>query len=335
MQTEHRERERALAHLHTFGTRILPGTLRRIASWKQLGRGELPELRDELLQELAVDCLQHAPAIVSMPAAQRHGRWMRLAERWVYRHHLRPRLPAALPTARPRPAEVADDGAELPALPEGWVRLANGRWNLSASAVRDGRPVAELRSQLEQLVVRLGCDGEHDAFWRARLAEALTGLAADLLRQRRRLHLLSGPRCRPDPERRLERIRSLARHFHLRPSTIDVRRLVRHWTTRPRFDADAPRRLLGDAVRIWPRSPVALAWLAEESLTRGDLAGALAAVRRQRELPSPPRARTTLVRARVLEMRGRWHAAVQLLRRARRRWPGEPRLRRALAMINA
>jgi len=327
-------RTEALAHLRTFGARILPGTLRRIARWKQLGRGELPELRDELLQELTLDCLQHAATIVALAPAQRHGRWMRLAERWVYRHHVRPRLPAAVPARRPGSGVGADlDGPQLPELPDSWVRLANGRWNLSASAVREGRPVAELRRELERLVVRLGCGGEHDAFWRARLAEALTGLAADLRRQRGGLRLLPGPRCRPDPERRLRRIRSLRRHFHLRPSTIDVRRRVRHWATRSHLDADAPLRLLRDAVRIWPHSPVAWSWLAEELVARGDLAGALAAVRCQRGTPSPHRGHTTLVRARVLEMRGRWHAAVLLLRRAARRWPAEARLRRALAAI--
>lgn len=336
MQDDPTERAAALALLHTFGSRLLPGTLRRIAGWKQLGRGELPELLDELLQELAVDCLQHARAIVSMTPSQRHGRWMRLAERWVYRHHVRPRLPSASPSGRPRPFDRADptaDPAPLPDLPDGWVRLANGRWNVSASAVRDRRPVAELRSELERLAVQLGCDGEYDAFWRARLAEALTGLAADLLRQRGGLRLLPGTRCTPDPERRLQRLRALRRHFHPRPSTIDARRLVRTWARPARFDADAPRRLLRAAVQAWPRSTIAWSWLAEECLDRGDLAGALAAARAERQVPGAPRSRTTLVRARVLEMRGRWSAALRLLERASRRWPHEARLRRALLAI--
>jgi hypothetical protein len=40
--------------------------------------------------------------------------------------------------------------------------------------------VKRLQQRLEAWARRLGCDAEHDAFWRARLAEALTGLAADL-----------------------------------------------------------------------------------------------------------------------------------------------------------
>lgn len=336
MHTDEPQRAQALAHLRTFETRVLPGTLRRIAGWKRLGRGELPDLRAELLQELALDCLLHAAAITAMPAPQRHGRWMRLIERWVYRHRLRPRLPPATP--RPTATTGDDDpgaAGRLPDVPDHWVRLGNGRHNLSASAVRDGRPLAALQSELEQLVARLGGDGERDAFWRARLAEALTGLAADLLRQRGRMLWLPERRSPPDPERRLRRIRALGRRFHVRPSTIEVRRIVRVWTARGELDATAPRRLLADAVRVWPQSPVAWLWLAEACLADGDLRGALAAVRAHRTLPQPQRGRAVLVRARVLEHRGRWQAALRLLHRASRRWPTQARLRRALLAIRA
>jgi hypothetical protein len=37
----------------------------------------------------------------------------------------------------------------------------------------------------------------------------------------------------------------------------------------------------------------------------------------------------------LLEARGRWPAAIALLRRARARWPREVRLRLALATVNA
>jgi hypothetical protein len=341
MHQDEREVAEALALLRAFGTRILPGTLRRIARWKRLARDELPDLCEELMQELAVDCLEHTATITTMPTAQRNGRWMRMAERWVYRHHVRPRVPPAAPPPRLSMAPAAADVAaaaeqdEPPEVPRQWVQLGNGRRNLTASAVREGRPLAALQSELEQLVVQLGCDGEHDAFWRARLAEALTGLAADLLRRRGMVRLLPGPRCRPDPERRLDRMRSLGRRFHLRPSTIDVRRILRYWTVLASFDEAAPERLLLDAVRVWPHSTVAWLWLGEAALARGDLRAALAAMRMHRRLPPSQPGRTTLLRARVLEMRGRWSAAVHLLQRAHRRWPHEVRLRRALDAIRA
>ncbi len=336
MHTDERERAAALAALRTFGERILPGTLRRIASWKRLSRGELPELLDDLLQELAIDCLEHARTIVALPPAARHGRWMRMAERWVYRFHVRPRIPAAKPAGQPSRWDAGDAATrDLPEVSDRWVRLGNGRWNLSASAARAGRPLAALQAEVEQLAVRLGCDGERDAFWRARLAEALTGLAADLLRERGGLLLLPGRRCSPDPERRLRRVRALARHFHLRASTIDARRAVRRWVARARLDDAAPQRLLHDAVQIWPHSTVAWSWLGEACVARGDLAGALAAVRAHRHLRPEQHSRTTLLRARVLEMRGRFGAAVRLLQRARRRSPHDARLRRALAAIRA
>jgi hypothetical protein len=331
MSTDEPDRAEALALLQAFGARVLPGTLRRIAAWKRLGRGELPQLTEDLLQELAIDCLLHARTIVALPPGPRHARWMRMAERWVYRHHVRPRIPPAVPAGVPAPIGAT---TALPDAPDHWVRLGNGRWNLTASAVRDRRPLAALQNEVECLVVRLGCDGEHDAFWRARLAEALTGLGADLLRQRGGLLLLPAARAAVDPQRHLRRIRALGRRFHVRPSTIAVRRIVRRWTQRPPLaDPDAARQVLQDAARVWPRSPVVWPWLGEACLAAGDARGALQAVRAQGRLRPRQRGRAVLLRARVLELRGRWRAAVQLLSRSARRWPHEARLRQALAAV--
>mgnify|MGYP001208026216 CR=1 FL=1 len=334
MENDDPLRTAALALLDAFRERILPGTLRRVAAWKRLGRRELPELAAELMQELALDCLQHAATIVALSDAQRHGRWMRLAERWIYRHRVRPRLPAARPAGQPSALAPERTAADLPEVPPHWVRLRNGRPNLSASAVRDGRPLTTLQREVEHLVARLGRGHDHDAFWRARLAEALTGLAADLLRLGGVLHLLPERRPRPDPERRLVRIRTLGRRFHVRPATLLVRRVVRRWTTARLDEPDVPRRLLLDAVRVWPRSTVAWLWLAEACLAAGDLGAALQAVRTHRTLPTGQRGRATLLRARVLEARGALPAACALLVRAARRWPQEARLRRALRALS-
>ncbi|MBX3463858.1 MAG: hypothetical protein KF830_11870 [Planctomycetes bacterium] len=322
------DRAEALALLDLFCRRLLPGLLRRIATWKQLGRGELPELAEDVRQELALDCLQHAAVVRALPATARHARWMRLAERWVYRQRVRPRIPPARPAGLPAPIGNGEETA-LPEVPGG-VRLGNGRWNLTASAVREGRPLGAMQRQLEQLASQLGGD---DGFWRARLAEALAGLAADLLQERGGLHVLYDL-TPPARQRRLRRLRALRRRFHVRPSTIDVRRAVRRWTQAAHLDAAAaPLRLLEDAVQLWPASSVAWLWLAEACLGEGDLRGALAAVRSHRRLGVPPRGRAVLLRARVLEARGRWSAAVRLLRRAAHRWPHEGRLRQALARI--
>ena len=79
--------------------------------------------------------------------------------------------------------------------------------------------VRELRRRVDGLAKRLGENAERRAFWRARLAEALTGLAADLLRDHDLVQLLPRARRRPDPAGRLQRLRGLLAHFPIRPST--------------------------------------------------------------------------------------------------------------------
>lgn len=335
MHTDERDRLAALELLHSFGEQVLPGALRRIAAWKQLARAELPELTRDLLQELAVDCLMHPREVVALTDAGRYERWIRLAERWIYRFYVRPRVPPARPAGQPSASLPEVATTVLPELPPHWIRLGNGRTNLTASAVRDGRSLPSLQRELERLLRHVGGGAEHDAFWRARLAEALTGLAADLLRQRGAVHLLPERRARPDPGRRLQRIRVLGRRFHVRRATIDARRVVRHWHRAGALDAaDAPLGLLRDAVRVWPRSSVAWLWLGEAHCARSEFAATLRAVRAHRRLLAPQPGRAVLLRARVLEARGRLAAALALLARAARRWPHEARLRRALAAVS-
>lgn len=308
----------ALALLATFCTRILPGTVRRIAAWKRLPRGALADLRAEVQQELAIDCLEHTALVTMLSPAQRHARWMRLAERWIYRHRVSRRW-AAMPGDTPAPAGACFPAPPLP-VPD-LVSLANGRTNLTATAARSGQRVKRLQRQLEQWARRLGCDAEHDAFWRARLAEALTGLGADLLRDRGLVHLLPRPRRQPDPGGRLLRLRRLSARFHVRPSTAPERSLLRAWLRQAELDDKAPRRLLAAAVTLAPHAAAARLWLFEACLAEGDVAAAAAAVRRCRQLAAPPALAATLARARLLEVRGRVAAAAALLRRAAGRHP--------------
>lgn len=324
-------RQQALTHWHDFCSRFLPGTVRRIAAWKGLSLQRQAELRAELRQELAADCLQHAQQVVLQPTAVRHGRWMRLAERYVYRNYV------AVPRQQP-PTEAACLPAEpgvppLLATPPDLEVIGNGRRNLLGTAKRHGIDARSLRRHLDWLAERLGDGDEHRDFWRARLAEALTGLAADLLRDRDQVHLLPRARGRPDPAGRLRRMRRMLVHFHIRPATQRERTILRRWLRRPALDAAAPRRLLESAVTLAPGDRATWLWLFEACLVDGDLRAAAAALRRCRQQAAPTAAAATLARARLLEARGRHQRAIAVVRRGARRWPRDAALRTVAARL--
>jgi tetratricopeptide (TPR) repeat protein len=328
-------REEALRMLDAFAARILPGAVRRITVWKKIPISELPDLLLELRQELAVDCLESAASLTTMSPTERNGRWLRLAERWIYRNRALvtrsqgqqdPDDQPARPPSEPFPSVDFEPGDSI-------VRLVNGRCNLAASAARAGRNVRELRAELEELVTERSCADQHLHFWRERLGEALTGLAADLLRDREALRLLQRARPRPDPSSRLRRLRRLGARFQVRPATMDVRRILARWVRRPRLDAKAPRTLLEQATWLCPHQASAWLWLFEACLAEGDLHAAGRTLRACRLHAEPPRAGHVLARARLLEARGSFAAAMGLLRRARQRWPHDARLRLALSTI--
>ncbi|MBP8299544.1 MAG: hypothetical protein KA020_04205 [Planctomycetes bacterium] len=326
-------REEALQLLDAFATRILPGVVRRITAWRKLPFCERTDLLLELRQELAVDCLQSPALLVGLTPTERNGRWLRLAERWVYRNRT-PTSATPAPDPQEQPAPPVGEPAPKNPLPQDvFVRLVNGRCNMAASAARTGRTIHKLRAELEDLATEHTDDDPRLAFWRERLGEALTGLAADLLRDRGAVHLLPRERRRPDPRSRLRRLRRLRAHFQVRPATLEVRRVLAKWIRRPRLDARSPRTLLEQATRLCPRQPTAWLWLFEACLVAWDLGAAAHALRRGRQVANLPRGSVVLARARLLEARAHEAAALALLQRAQRRWPSEGRLRLAAAAI--
>lgn len=325
-------RQQALSHWHYFCSCLLPGTVRRIAAWRRLPRANHADLQAELQQELAADCLEHAEQIVGQPPAVRHGRWMRLAERFIYRHCIATPRPPAPPGTGQEPAGPC----EAPELPfaDDLVTLRNGRRNLRRTAAGRGVNERSLRCHLDRLAERLGADGEHRAFWRQRLAEALTGLAADLLRDRGQVHLLARARRRPDPAGRLRRLRRMAVHFHIRPATLQERSILRRWLRPGAVAGDgAPRQLLESAAALDPGAGAVWLWLFEACLVERDLRAAARALRLGRHFAAAPGAACTLARARLLQTRGRPDAARALVRRGARRWPRERSLRTVAAQF--
>jgi len=326
-------REAALDLLAEFQQRILPGALRRIATWKGLSRQQVRDLAEDIAHELVIDCLTARDTIVSLPARERHARWLRLAERWIYRQLVRPgrRLATCEPDTLPAQRH---HGPATEAVPDHIVQLKNGRCNLTATARRRGVDQASVRRELEGLARDFGLDRDNERFWQQRLAEALTGLAADLLRHQRPLHCLTSL-PEPDPEARAGRIRRLARRFGFHVTAPRIRRILTPWRGAARPDAVAPRELLQQAVLLAPEQQAGWLWLFESTHASGDARAAVTALRQGRRCRVRSPGAFTLARARLLEARGRWPAALALLQRARRRWPGDGLLRAAQTAINA
>ncbi len=323
----------ALEHWRYFCTRILRGIVRRIAGWKRLSRAAQLDLLEDLQQEIAADCLADAAEIVVQPPRVRHGRWIRLVERFVYRNHVvvarHVDTVAELAVVAPPCLVTLPD--ELPR----FERLANGRRNLRGTAQRHGLSERDLRGRLESLVDDLGADDEHRSFWRARLAEGLTGLAADLLQEQGRVHLVARSRRAPDSPRRLRRLRRMLVHFHIRPSTRHERAILRR-SLQPRpDDAGAPRWLLESATELAPYDRASWLWLFEACIADGDARGAARALRECRRRAAPTACASTLARARLLEARGALARAQGVVVRAAQRWPQDRTLAALAATLTA
>jgi hypothetical protein len=323
-------RDAALALLESFCQRLLPGVLRRIGAWKGIPARQLADLHEDVLQELRVDCLQHAHEVWSMPARARHARWMQLSERTVYRlrRHLRRSSPL-LTDACAVPAEP-EGGAATPSMPP-IVTLHNGRANVSASARAAGLGRRAMRGQLDRMAAQLGWDDRRRRFWTRRAAEALTALAADTLRA---AGLVSWPTDAPAPDlpARRARLQRLALRFPVQPATSRVRRALQPWLRRRRADPD-PAKLLRDATELAPTLAAGWLWLFE-TLRRGDdHRRAAAALRRASRCPDLTRSWLVLARGRLLLRRGRSPRAAAMLRRARARRDPDGHLQRELTRI--
>lgn len=341
--------DQALAHLDEFCQRILPGALRRVASWKGIRLRRQQDLLADLRQELVLDCLEHPDQVCGLDRRDRHGRWFRVVERSLYRLQVRDARVAEgdagleLVPER-RTGDHVTDGlladTLLPELqqPDRWLlrqllqggdQFGNGRCNLSATADRLGVHVRRVRELWEQMAERLGFGRQFLAFWRRRLAEAALGLAADLLRDTGALHIHGDhERGLPDPAGRHRRIRRIRSTVRVRP----LPRELTHWLrtlSRPHRDLATVQELLDGAEALAPSNAAVPLWRFEACILAGDLAGAARSVRRARRMRAPA-VPVVLARARLLEARGRDAIAARLLSRALQRHRGDGRILTAL-----
>lgn len=320
-----RRQHEVLTLTQAFVERQLPWTVRRVAAWRRMPRNRIPELTEEVAQELALDALLHTDLLLAMPEPERSRRWHRLADRWLYheRMHGGRSSSTQLDEARARPEVPPAATHDLPVAPEAVVRLGNGRTNFRVTAQRSGTDERALKRRLDHWADRHGRGGSFLGFWQARAAEAMTGLAADLLQQQAPLTLVRRRRLRPHPEARLRRLRRIARRFPVRPSTRATRAALRPWLRWADLPNFRPRPLLETALLLAPEATATWLWLFEANFADGDLGAALLAIRSARRLATPSPREQVLARARVLEARGRLEASAALLQRARRRWPAD------------
>lgn len=322
-----------------FTSRLLPQAMRRLAARRGLCRTQQRDLLEDAAQEIRVDALQHAAEIQALPATERHQRWFRATERFVYRQRLcAPRLAEGaedLEPHSPLPTDLPVDLTQEPwrSLREHTQRHGNGRPNLKATAGRMRLPERHVRQLWERCTSQLGYDDQFLVFWGRRLAEALTGLAADLLRDGGHCHLLPQRREPPDPNGRRRRIRRIRRMLQVRPLPQHLRRAVALSLQDPADEASEPLRMLAAATTLAPDWSPAWLWRFEAALACDrvdDAIDSLAHARRLRaDLPA-----LALARARLLEARGQLPRACRLLQRAAKRWP-DARLRSAARQVAA
>lgn len=325
----------ALLRLDQFGQRILPMAVARLARWRGCHRNTRLDLLDEMRQELALDCIEHPSLICSLPTAQRHKRWFQLLHRSYYRLFTTRRRALGFDvwTAAAHASEPwhADLAARLHRLPEvqdllAAERHASGRTNLDGTARRHGVSQRHLRHALRRLAATCGHDREFLDFWRQRTAEALLGLAADLLQQHAGVRLYPRQRNLPDPAARLSRLGRIRSLVGVQPLPADLRAALSLPRLRAaRSLADAGR-LLAQAAALAPKLAGLRPWQFEAAIATGDGRAAAQVLRRARRARPADRVAWVLARARLLELRQRALAAWRLLRRAARRWPGDRRL---------
>jgi hypothetical protein len=332
-------RELALLALASFTERLLYGQIRRHGRCARATTERRRQLHAEIQQELRADCVEHAAEILSLPIRERHSRWFRMAERWLYREH--------------RSASCGDDGDQADIRsPDGFLALLRAeaermaeqalgsaaydrptdqRDSVSSFARRVGLSRTDARDVWAQTATQIGYDEAYFAFWRRRLAEALTGLAADRLRDSGRLCLLPRRRAKPDPMTRSRRVQRIVERLRVAPQPHDIRKALAMLQRRRAIHRRSPAELLAAAARLDPKSPTIELWRFESAMADNDMLAAARALRRARRRSADPVA-VALSRARLAAMR-RGHAAGRaILARAIERHPSDERLRAAWRM---
>jgi hypothetical protein len=327
------DRTKALDLLTIFQARILPGAIRRISAWKGISSPLMREWQEDISQELILDCLEHAQTVLRLSERGRHTRWMRTAERTIYRQR---RLLALQRTGDEEAIQAPPDQPLAPELEievSKITTLSNGRANVIASIESTGHPRRQIRHKLDVLAKKLGWDEERQNFWQARVGEALTGLAADLLREQHPIQTSNAAHKPLNKAKRHSRLRQLARRFPVQPSTLLVRRALQPWIRGSPQPCVDPRTLLEVAVSLQPTASASWLWLFEACCYSGDFARALTSLRAASQIPNAARAPVLLGRARLLEARGHYQRGVRLMQRAAQRWPSEGLLTRSLALL--
>jgi hypothetical protein len=329
-------RELALALLQPFSERILPGVVRRLSHWRGYGIGQRLDLLEEVRQDLAVDCLQHASLVSRLGEPDRHARWFRIMERRIRREPTVP-IGAIERGGLHARSEQHDmpllEGLDLRLLDaDRIIRLRNGRCNVELTADRLGMRPEQIREAWERLADRVGFDHVFLSFWRQRLTEALVGLAADLLRDDNAVRTLEAARRPPDPELRLRRLRRIHATVRVRPLPNDLRCALGP-VLRRRPGRRSALAVVEAAAKLDPDNPTVLLWQFEARVAAGRLGGAMAAIRRAR-LHGADAVRVVLARARICEARGHLDRARRLLARHLRRRPHDRRLRHACGALD-
>lgn len=340
----------ALALLEEFAERMLPHALRSLALRRSLAPARREELFEEARQELALDCLVHDRELTAMPRRERHSRWFRLIERTAYHTCFRasrraragvdldglvnpaPHAPGRLPGLLRR--LEPGDAALVARIASRGATKRNGSHNLVATARRCGVDRRTLRKVWTRVADGLGFGPEYAAFWERRLAEALTGLAADLLRAHGGLQLWPGTRrAPPDPKGRMRRLRRIRTALQARPVDAHVRSalaVARRSVTDPVAHAC---QLLDHAVQVSPDDPGAQLWRYEALACAGRLGPAAAALEHAARGGGDP-VRIALAKARLHQRGGNEALARDLLLEVRVATRGDRRIEAALAQLD-
>lgn len=263
----------ALALAATFTRHLLGKAIRRLANRRGYGQRCQPELLHDVRQEICLDALQNSALIVALSLPDRHQRWFRLTERWIYHQRLsldRIQHPEWLLAKGDESKNPELATCQLPGLGSNSNHLqalaahskshASGKANLAATAAPLGIDPRRVRRIWERLAKELGYDEEFLRFWRRRLGEALTGLGADLLRDRGECWLLPLQHLAPDPKGRRQRIARIRKVLNVRPLPSDLRRASGHnLAGRGRIWQDPHQVLVRDCACTKFRSGMAMA----------------------------------------------------------------------------